>query len=173
METLLFLGILFLICTNGGKSIGALKKTAWTNPYENGKPTLKHSYYKNKSGVYFIKSEKTGEIYYIGYSGNNIYRTLYHHFNEWNDKELQRAGKERRTYAKTGYKIRLILCTPLQASRLEKYLIDKMKPKHNKLQYELTLNETDEQKAQTDWNNKNLTDIVFSNQPGEEVEYPF
>lgn len=82
-----------------------------------------------KAGVYIIK--KAGEIVYVGYSGTNLYRTMYRHFQSWFDVHQQR----------TVYKhiaeitIRVIITTPTQAARLEKYLVVKYQPIDNTNKY--------------------------------------
>ena len=90
----------------------------------------------HNSGVYFIKSNRTGEIIYIGYSAGNLYKTVYRHFQNWNDKQ-----QERFVYSKTGYTVRVILASPARAALLEKYLIQKFRPSDNELKYNHYLSE--------------------------------
>jgi excinuclease UvrABC nuclease subunit len=92
------------------------------------KCTLKTDYQK-KSGVYFIK-DNTNTTIYIGHSSTNLYKTIYRHFQEWNDKR-----QERKVYNKFNYTIRIITTTPTQAPRLETYLIKKLKPRDNEIKY--------------------------------------
>lgn len=94
------------------------------------KCTLKVDYQK-KFGVYFIKDNATNEIVYIGNSSTNLYKTIYRHFQEWNDRR-----QFRNIYNKYGYTIRIILTTPTQAPKLEAYLIQKMQPKDNQIKYD-------------------------------------
>lgn len=94
------------------------------------KCTLNNSFQKS-AGVYFIRQGQ--EIVYIGYSSNNLYKTIYRHFETHNDKKQDRI-----VYPKIGLTIRIIKTTKNQASRLEKYLIKKFKPKNNELLYEDT-----------------------------------
>ena len=96
----------------------------------------------NNAGVYFIKSNRTDEIIYIGYSAANLYKTIYRHFQEWNDKAQQRF-----TYSKTGYTVRVILTTPARAALLEKYLIQKFQPRDNELKYKDYLSEKQIERA--------------------------
>lgn len=82
----------------------------------------------NQSGVYFIKSNRTGEIVYIGFSGSNLYKTITRHFQTWND-----FFQLRKVYSKNNYTIRVIFTHPKRAAILEQYLINKYKPRDNKL----------------------------------------
>lgn len=88
-----------------------------------GKTNFPHT--TKKSGVYLIMNKKN-EIVYIGFSGTNIYKTMYRHFQSWNDPTQVRA-----TFPKKGYKIRVVFTTPVKAHKLEKALILKYKPKGN------------------------------------------
>lgn len=83
-----------------------------------------------KSGVYLIKN-RAGKIIYVGFSSNNIYRTLYRHFQNWTDPKQKRF-----LYAKEGFTVRIITTTPARAELLEKALILKLKPEDNKNKYE-------------------------------------
>jgi excinuclease UvrABC nuclease subunit len=83
-----------------------------------------------RSGVYIIK--KAGKIVYVGFSGTNIYKTMYRHFQSWNDRTQQRV-----TYKNLkNITVRVIYCTPVQANRLEKFLILKYKPIDNPIIYD-------------------------------------
>ena len=88
---------------------------------------------QNKSGVYIIK--ENGNIVYIGMSGKNIYRTLYRHFQAWSHS-YQRVVTYQSQLKFNDYSVRLILCTPSQAARLEKYLIIKNQPRDNAEKYD-------------------------------------
>jgi len=94
------------------------------------------------SGVYFIKSNRTGQVIYIGYSERSLYKTILRHFQTWNDKQQQRF-----VYSKTGYTIRVILTTPGRAALLEKHLIQKFKPRDNELKYKDYLTDTENARA--------------------------
>lgn len=96
----------------------------------------------HNSGVYFIKSNRTNEVIYIGYSAANLYKTVYRHFQQWHDKNQQRF-----VYSKTGYTIRVILASPARAALLEKYLIQKFKPRDNELKYDNYLSDRQTEKA--------------------------
>jgi excinuclease UvrABC nuclease subunit len=80
---------------------------------------------KNKSGVYLIANTKN-KIVYVGYSGSNLYKTMYRHFQSWDDDKQVRA-----TFPKKGYKVRLVFMSKSKAQKLEKALILKYKPKGN------------------------------------------
>ncbi len=108
--------------------LGALKKYKWQPPYIGNKLTL--NAYKGKSGVYLIR--KGEKVVYVGYSGYNLYETIRRHFNEWNLNNKP----YRNFYSHKGYEVRVILCTPAQAAKLEKVLILKYNPKDNELKYE-------------------------------------
>jgi len=96
-------------------------------PYTNGKPTFKE---RNRAGVY--KIYKNGVLRYVGYSGNDLYKALYRHFQQWNDKSQVRT-----TYNYLeGIEIEITITkTKLEASRLEKALIINEKPTDNPAQY--------------------------------------
>lgn len=102
-----------------------MKKTNWKEPYKkvDGKISTNFRNTYQKSGVYIIKDKKTNKILYVGGSSNNVYRTMYRHFQEWSDKQ------KRATYKKFGTKIRVILGTKNQAFRLERYLTKKLDPR--------------------------------------------
>lgn len=81
-------------------------KTRFLVPYKesaNGtlKPNLPHlTTTEKQAGVYLIKSNRTGKIVYVGYSENQLYKTIYRHFQKW--KDIQRKVKTRFTYSKDG-----------------------------------------------------------------------
>ena len=108
-------------------------KTFFLSAYDkNGKPNIKALDYKKKqSGVYFIKNT-LDKIVYVGYSENNLYKTIYRHFQQWTDKTKQQP---RFVYDKK-YKVRIIFTTPQRAAMLEKYLIKKMQPEDNSFKYQ-------------------------------------
>ena len=96
-------------------------------PYTNGKPTFKT---RGRPGVY--KIYKNNVLRYVGYSGSDVYKAMYRHFQSWNDKNQVRT-----TYNYLeGIEIEVTLTsTKLQASRLEKALIINEKPTDNPAQY--------------------------------------
>ena len=119
------------------------KKSRWFNPYTKtatGKlvPTIKDCWTCAQAGVYFIRSNRTGAIVYVGSSTTQLKKTIYRHFQQWTDKQKSNNRSfERVTYAKTGYQIRFFKCTAEQALRMEKYLINKLEPRDNPLKYQL------------------------------------
>lgn len=96
-------------------------KSRYNSPYKNGKPF----YTAYKSGVYLIKVYD--QIVYVGYSGYNLYKTLYRHFQNWDSPQY------RATYYKSdpNIKVRVLYCSPGQAKKLEKALILKYMPRDN------------------------------------------
>lgn len=108
----------------GNAGIYGMSKSKFLPPYTpEGKTTYRDA--NNKSGVYLIKEK--GKVVYVGYSGKNIYRTLYRHFQKW-DHPYQKVT----TYAsRDNYTVRVILTTPAQAERLEAYLVNKYQPRDN------------------------------------------
>jgi len=120
-------------------AIGATKKSKWLDLYTGNKTTFGKTT-KNKPGVYLIKSNRTGNTVYVGYSGTNVYKTMYRHFQNWNDPQ-----QIRKVYNPGNYKARVILTTGPRATDLEKYLIEKIRPRDNKNKYD---GQTSEEKAE-------------------------
>jgi len=125
----ILIGAAILILCNDAATgaINGIKKSTFLNPYdENGKTTFANA--KNKSGVYLIK--ENGKVVYVGYSGNNLYRTLYRHFQQWNH-----SGQEVVSYksklSRNNYTVRVVYCTASQAAKLESALIVKHQPRDN------------------------------------------
>lgn len=120
-----------------------LKKTKLKPPYfwERHKMRASTTFAKrNKSGVYIIY--KNNKPVYIGFSRTDVYKALYRHFQKWSDKTQVRVTYDPNN---ASYKVRVIYCnTSLNADRLEKALIIKLKPKDNPQKYWLS-NEIDEQ----------------------------
>ena len=106
-----------------------LFSSKWFKPYKSGKPTLPVKYYK-KSGVYLIKSRQTGKIMYVGHSETSLKKTLYRHFQKWNDR-----AQDRFVYEPSRYMVKIYRTAPKIAPRLEKALIQKLSPPHNKNKY--------------------------------------
>lgn len=133
-----------------------MQKFKFTKPYRNGKPAFP---LRNKSGLYIIKEGK--EIVYIGYSGRDLYKTMYRHFQEWNH-----TGQEVVTYAGQDlnrFTVRIVYCSPGRAAKLEKLLIAKHEPrdnvhgKHEEIPYEPTKSEMELYQVYTDLNPEPLT----------------
>lgn len=110
-----------------------MKKSKFLEPYRpTGKATFNNI--DKKSGIYLIKENNT--IVYIGYSGTNLYKTMYRHFQQWKHRSQEvvtYAGKRHK------YTVRVVLCTPAQAARLERALIVKHQPRDNKQKYDSLL----------------------------------
>ena len=87
---------------------------------------------QNQVGVYIIY--ENGRPVYIGSSSFDLYKIITRHFQSWNDPRQIRV-----TYPQSPrFKIRVIKTrTGAQALRVEKYLIRKLKPRDNPLQYEI------------------------------------
>jgi len=130
LAAILFFAFLLAPRSRAVTGIHGMKRSEFLPPYtDEGKTTFADA--RGQSGVYLIKNSAK-EIIYVGYSRNNLYRTLYRHFQTWNDREQPRI-----TYSKTGgYTVRVILTTPQQAERLEKYLVKRYQPRDNKTVYD-------------------------------------
>lgn len=116
--------------------------TKFQPPYIKGKSGLYKSNFPqlkekgSQAGVYIIKSKETGDLLYIGSSRTQLYKTLYRHFEQWNDKQ-----QERYVYDKHKYLVRIIYTTPERAAYLEAYLINKYQPRDNAIKYEESIND--------------------------------
>ena len=99
-----------------------MKKTRFFYPYTNNRCALT----KSGIGVYIIK--KSGKIVYIGYSSYDVKKTMYRHFQNWNDKTQRRVVyKDLKEVT-----VRVVFCrTEKQAAILEEVLILKHRPKDN------------------------------------------
>jgi len=105
-----------------------MKKSRAKSPYINGKPRFKT---RKRPGVYVIY--KNSIPVYVGYSGSDVYKTLYRHFQSWNDPR-----QIRKTYSKSDANITIRVVytrTAKQASDLEYALIVKYQPADNPLLY--------------------------------------
>lgn len=136
-------------------------------PYKpNGRTNFPET--QKRTGVYLIK--ENGKLTYIGFSGTDLYKTLYRHFQFWSEKEY-RGGKVvpaqyRVSYQsrmkRNRYTVRVVFCTAAQAERLEKALIKKHNPRDNALKYE---------QYQLSYQDKQ-DHLKYDQQPVED-EYPF
>lgn len=102
-----------------------LVKTKPLPPYnEKGKPNFP---VRNVPGVYVVL--KAGAIVYAGYSKNNLYRTMYHHFQNWNDSTNQYRAIWKNL---EGIKVYVIYCDSGRVAKLlENAIIIKHRPKAN------------------------------------------
>ena len=110
-----------------------MRKTRWKQPYNKaGKTNFPD---RKKSGVYLIKEKDTGTIRYVGFSGSDLYKTMYRHFQQWDHPSqpvVTYANKPRENYL-----VRVVYCTPKQAAALEELLIIKYKPVDNPQKLEM------------------------------------
>lgn len=104
-----------------------MKVSKFYPPYQNsGKTRFPES--KQQSGVYLIRED--GKDVYVGYSGTDLYRTMYRHFQHWNDPTQYRVSYQSRL-SKKKYTVRIVYCNPAQARRLEQFLIMRLMPRDN------------------------------------------
>ena len=109
-------------------------KSKWNIPYKKNDKTFYGNSIMKKSGVYLIK--KNNKVVYVGESHtNNLYKTLYRHFQFWNDKVPQKRVTFKNDRSSGKIKVRVIITTKSQAVRLQKYLIKKIKPSKNEVYY--------------------------------------
>jgi hypothetical protein len=101
-------------------------KSKLNPPYKNGKPF----YTAKQPGVYLIYNDT--QLVYVGYSSYNIYKTMYRHFQRWNDPTQVRV-----TYNPNNpsIKVRVIYTTAARSKKLEKAIILKYQPKDNPEKY--------------------------------------
>ena len=110
-----------------------MRKSKWLAPYTKNNKTIFSK--RNVPGVYLIKRRSSGEILYVGFSGTNLYKTMYRHFQYWNHPSqpvVTYYGQDRYEFL-----VRVIYCTPKQAASLETMLIIKYKPTDNIQKLEL------------------------------------
>lgn len=108
-----------------------MKKFKFLPPYKKpGQTSFPET--QNRSGVYLVK--ENNRLVYIGMSARNLYKTLYRHFETW-DHPSQVVVTYKSRLKKHKYTVRVVLCTPGQAARLERLLILKYNPRDNDLKY--------------------------------------
>jgi len=131
-----------------------MKKTKLKPPYTDEKKTTFKA--RKKSGCYLIY--KNNVLRYVGYSGADVYKAMYRHFQSWNDKRQIRITY----YNLKDIKVRVIYTnTPQQASKLEKALIIKLKPTDNPSQYWLNYDiDKSEEKIYTNYIETKASDIM-------------
>jgi excinuclease UvrABC nuclease subunit len=84
---------------------------------------------RNVAGTYLIY-DLDDNLIYVGYSKNNLYRTLYRHFQQWNDSQY------RAVYDPAAVKVRVVYTNSgTQAHSLEIALIIKFRPRDNENKY--------------------------------------
>jgi len=104
-----------------------MQKSRFYKPYKNGRCVFPK---RGRSGVYLIKLK--GEIVYVGSSGTDLYKAMYRHLQTW-ETYLPVV-----TYVDKlpDITVRVVYCTPKQATALEIMLIRKYQPKDNTAKYE-------------------------------------
>lgn len=108
-----------------------MRKFRGQPPYNaHGKTNFRYT--SGKSGVYLIYRD--AKIVYIGSSKSDVYKTMYRHFQSWDDPTQIRVTFKKQLQRRK-FMCRVVLCTPLQAERLERALIVKHKPKYNTFKY--------------------------------------
>ena len=140
-------------------------KSKLKTPYQdNGRATFK---IRKRPGCYIIY--KNDVVRYVGFSGVDVYKALYRHFQTWNDKRQQRVTYERLA----GIKVRVIYTnTAGQASKLEKALIIKLKPADNIQQYWINYDvDASEQKIYDNYINEPSSDIVSTWHNGDNLPF--
>lgn len=118
-----------------------LRRTPWRPPYtDDGRTTFP---VRNRPGVYLIRRDTFlggAPVLYVGHSRTDVYKTMYRHFQVWNDST--RSQDRRMTYSRGAHEVRIIwTATGAKAVELEAALILKLRPRDNpnKLaEYELT-----------------------------------
>jgi len=109
-----------------------MQKFKYRAPYKkNGKTNFPET--SKKTGVYLIK--KNDKIIYIGYFAYDLYKTIYRHFQEWNDKDQPTRITYKNQLSRENFTIRVVYCSNKRAAALEKALILKHLPKDNKIKY--------------------------------------
>jgi hypothetical protein len=84
---------------------------------------------RNTAGTYLIY-DLDDNLIYVGYSGTNLYRTLYRHFQQWNDNQY------RAVYNPAKVKVRVVYTrSKAEALNLETALIIKFRPRDNENKY--------------------------------------
>lgn len=144
----LLFGFLFLISRSPGVSgIGALKKSVFLPPYtKDGRATF--AALRGRSGVYVIK--QAGRVVYVGFSGYDVYKTLYRHFQVWNHSRQEVVSYK----DKPGpFLVRVLLCSASQAPRFEAVLINKLRPRDNANKLEKLSRSLDSKKLYSQYSN--------------------
>lgn len=123
-----------------------MKRTKLFNPYLTEKTknaTARATLKITGAGVYMI-TEKIGgafKLVYIGYSGTDVKKTMYRHFQKWIDKRhpenkrvqrIERVSYYDKNFDNSEYKCKVIFCkNATEALNLKSALIGKLKPRDN------------------------------------------
>lgn len=107
-------------------------KLRFKAPYKpNGKTNFPEAL--SHPGVYLIK--ENGKLVYIGMSQSNVYKTMYRHFQSWDDnRQIRVTYKDK--MKRNDYTARVVYCTAAQAARLEAGLILKHRPRDNENKFD-------------------------------------
>lgn len=102
-----------------------MQKIRAAYPYDDrGRPRFKD---RDRPGVYVII--ENGVPVYVGMSKTDLYKTMYRHFQQWNDRTQVRVTYNPNNPA---IKTRVVYTnTPNQAATLERALIIKLAPRDN------------------------------------------
>lgn len=103
-----------------------MKRTRLVPPYgASGRTTFPA---RERTGVYLVF--RGGALHYVGFSGSDVYKALYRHFEQWNDASRER---KRATFPRGGTtRVRVVYTDSAeQAARLETALIVRYRPPGN------------------------------------------
>lgn len=107
-----------------------MRKSRFVTPYiEAGKTRFPEL--RRQSGVYLIK--ENNNLLYVGFSGTQLYKTLYRHFQHWQSKYQKVVSYN--PFGPNRYTVRVILMPPAKAERIHKLLICKYHPEDNETKY--------------------------------------
>lgn len=113
------------------------RKYRKVKPYRHTKNKLKTTLncFVGLSGVYLIyrkkKSETKYTLSYIGHSSTNLYKTIYRHFQSWDDPLLYRVTYKNQL-TRYDFLIGTVVTGKKEAPLLEEALIKYYRPKANK-----------------------------------------
>ena len=119
---------------NARKQSLSIRYSAWFSPYlkrknAKGKMVRKTTLpfiTKAQCGVYIIRSKRSKKILYVGYSGSQLYKTLYRHFQDWRKSSQYRAEYRNPDQ----YEVMVILTRScINAGNLEQFYINKLEPR--------------------------------------------
>jgi len=113
----------------------------WTDffsPFDDRDKSTFNKLIDAKSGVYLIKDDLLNEIVYIGFSGSQLFKTIYRHFYEYRQNNTRVYFPRQ---MRPQIKIAVCLCEPDNAWILEKYLIFMDKRLVNTNKYEILNND--------------------------------
>jgi hypothetical protein len=138
-------------------------KTKRLRPYDNKGNII---FTKKTCGTYLIYKDDI--LRYVGFSKNNVYRTLYRHFQQW-----KTSVQVRTTYTNLkGITVEVFYTnTPLQADRLEKAIIINRKPIDNPNKYLQYTTDKQEDKIFDLYTNEPAKDIVKNNKYSDEEPF--